>query len=192
MSFMVNRLLPTQPIATAPQTFRQSIASPTIPRALRQFDRGSKYCQSCTWRARTSPARLCNAGETRSGSARHSLTTAGNAPGVNGLRIQRAARHPQEIGGRRHRRHRRPAEDLLRVLSGGPDAMRPAVECDGRVAAADGSALPAAPRVLGEADEGPIPCVHLSVFLAGILCKYCPGIRIARSRSQAPRDRLCP
>ena len=55
-------------------------------------------------------------------------------------------RHPQEIGGRRHRRHRRPAENLLRVPSGGPDAMRPAVECDGRVAAADGSALPATPR----------------------------------------------
>jgi len=62
--------------------------------------------------------------------------------------------------------------------------MRPAVECDGRVAAADGSALPAAPRVLGEADEGPILCVHLSVFLAGILCKYALefGLRVAGVR----------
>jgi hypothetical protein len=103
------------------------------------------------------------------------LTTASNAPGVNDLRRQHAA----------------PSSSAIRRKSGA-DAMRPAVECDGRVAAADESALPAAPRALGEADKGPIPCVHLSVFLAGILCKYRPGIRIARCRSQAPRDRLCP
>jgi hypothetical protein len=93
-------------------------------------------------------------------------------------------RHPQEIGGRRHRRHRRPAEDLLRVLSGGPDAMRPAVECDGRVAAADGSALPAAPRALGEAGEGPIRAsicrFFLPEFCANIALEF--GLRVAGVR----------
>jgi len=144
MLFMVNRLLPTQPIATAPQAFRQSIASPTIPRALRQFDRGSKYCQSCTWRRehrqldRATPAKPDRARQDTLVDDRQQCTWRERL--AQTARRAKFERHPQEIGGRRHRRHRRPAEDLLRVLSGGPYAMRPAVECDGRVAAADGSA----------------------------------------------------